>query len=101
MPFVTDVALIDAAKLRVAIKGIEKVAGTGLVVEGHLRFPRVAALFIGIVLAGEKGMRTRATVVTVVLLHRCVIYFFCCNFLNPCKIFKRKDRINGQNLKIK
>jgi hypothetical protein len=73
MPFVTDRTLIDAAKLRVAITGIEKVTGTGLVVEGHLRFPRVAALLIGIVLAGEKCMRTRATVVTVVLLHRCFI----------------------------
>lgn len=96
MPFVTDVALIDAAKLRVAITGIKKVAGTGLVVEGHLRFPRVAALLVGIVLAGEKGMRTRTAVVTVVLLHGCCIYFFCCIFLNPCKIFKRKVFINGQ-----
>ena len=101
MPFVTDVALIDAAKLRVAITGIEEVAGTGLVVESHLRFPRMAALLIGIVLAGEKRMRTRATVVTVVLFHGCVIYFFWCIFLNPCKIFKRKECINGQNLKIK
>ncbi len=101
MPFVTDMALIDAAKLRIAITGIEKVAGTGLVVEGHLRFPRMTALLIGIVLAGEKCMRTRATVVRVVLLHRCCIYFFCFNFLNPCKIFKRKACINGRNLKIK
>ena len=72
MPFVTDMALIDAAKLRVAVTGIEKVAGTGLIVEGHLRFPRVAALLIGIVLAGEKCMRTRTAVVRVVLLHRCL-----------------------------
>ena len=101
MPFVTDTTLVDAAKLRIAITGIEKVAGTGLIVEGHLRLPRMTALLIGIVLAREKRMRTRATVVTVVLLHKCLIYFFCCHFLNPCKIFKRKVFINGQNLKIK
>lgn len=96
MPFVTDVALIDAAKLRVSITGIEEVAGTDLVVESHLWLPRVAALLIGIVLAGGKCMRTRATVVTVVLLHKRFSYYFCCNFLNPCKIFKRKVFINGQ-----
>lgn len=101
MPFMTDVTLIDAAKLRIAITGKEKVAGTGLVVESHLRFPRVTALLVGIVLAGKEGMRTRATVVTVVLLHGCFIYYFCCHFLNPCKIFKRRECINGQNLKIK
>lgn len=96
MPFMADFALIDAAKLRIAITRIEKIAGTGLVVEGHLRFPRMTALLVGIVLAGKKCMRTRAAVVTVVLLHKYFVYFFCCIFLNPCKIFKRKVFINGQ-----
>lgn len=72
MPFVTDLAFIDAAKLRVSITGIEEVAGTDLVVEGHLRFPRMTALLVGIVLAGEKCMRTRAAVVTIILLHGCL-----------------------------
>ena len=96
MPFVTDLAFIDAAKLRVSITGIEEVAGTGLVVEGHLRFPRMTALLVGIVLAGGEVHEDAGGGRDDYIASWVFIYFFCCIFLNPCKIFKRKVFINGQ-----